>query len=78
MGEVVDGERQSYAIKGSAYFRKAFFGKYAELLLLISDISDEALARMRLGGHHPLKVFNAYKRAIEHRCSPDRHSGTHG
>ena len=70
MGEVVDGERQSYAIKGGAYIRESFFGKYPELLQLVADISDDALARMRLGGHDPQKVYNAYKRAIEHRGAP--------
>jgi len=70
MGEVVDGERQSFAIKGGAYIRKAFFGKYPELLKLVADISDDELARLRLGGHDPQKVYNAYRRAVDHRGSP--------
>jgi pyruvate dehydrogenase E1 component len=70
MGELVDGERQSLTIKGGAYIRKVFFGKYPELLKLVSDISDEELARLRLGGHDPQKVYNAYSRAVEHRGSP--------
>jgi len=70
MGEVVDGERQSFAIKGGAYIRKAFFGKYPELLKLVADISDDQLARLRLGGHDPQKVYNAYRRAVNHRGSP--------
>jgi pyruvate dehydrogenase E1 component len=70
MGEVVDGERQSFAIKGGAYIRKAFFGKHPELLKLVADISDDDLARLRLGGHDPQKVYNAYKRAVNHRGSP--------
>src|SRR6266852_6202028 len=70
MGELVDGERQSFAIKGGAYIREAFFGKHPELLKLVADISDDDLARMRLGGHDPQKVYNAYKRAVEHRGSP--------
>src|SRR6058998_3885888 len=64
MGEVVDGERQSFAIKGGAYIRKAFFGKHSELLKLVADISDADLARLRLGGHDPQKVYNAYRRAV--------------
>src|SRR6266567_2846303 len=70
MGEVVDGERQSFAIKGGAYIGKAFFGKYPELLKLVADISDDELARLRLGGHDPQKVYNAYRRAVDHRGSP--------
>ncbi|MFB3916052.1 MAG: pyruvate dehydrogenase (acetyl-transferring), homodimeric type [Terriglobales bacterium] len=70
MGEVVDGERQNYRIKGGAYIRQHFFGKYPELLKLVADMSDEELERLRLGGHDPQKVFNAYKRAVEHQGGP--------
>ena len=70
MGELVDGERQSLTIKGGAYIRKEFFGKDPELLKLVNEISDDDLARMRLGGHDPQKVYNAYRRAVEHRGSP--------
>src|SRR5205823_7618406 len=41
-------ERQSFAIKGGAYIRTAFFGKYPELLKLVADISDDELARLHL------------------------------
>ncbi len=70
MEEDVDGERQNFIVKGGAYIRKAFFGKYPELLKLVADMSDDALARLRLGGHDPLKIFNAYKRAVEYKGGP--------
>src|SRR6478609_8098612 len=41
MGEVVDGEFQTYVTKDGAYVRKHFFGKYPELLDLVSHLSDE-------------------------------------
>src|SRR5271154_6066383 len=56
--------------KGGAYVRKEFFGKYPELLELVSDMTDEQLARLHRGGHDPVKVYNAYKRAVEHRGGP--------
>jgi len=70
LGEAVDGEYQTYKVKGGAYIRKEFFGKYPELLEMVSDMSDEELHRLTRGGHDPVKVYNAYKRAVEHEGSP--------
>jgi pyruvate dehydrogenase E1 component len=70
MEECVDGEYQAFKAKGGAYVRKEFFGKYPELLKLVEHLSDDELARLRRGGHDPLKVYNAYIRATEHRGSP--------
>ena len=33
-------------------------------------MSDDELARLHRGGHDPQKVYNAYKRAIEHKGGP--------
>ena len=70
MGEVVDGEFQTYVTKDGAYFREHFFGKYPELLELVSHLSDEELFRMHRGGHDPRKVYNAYKAAVETTGKP--------
>jgi pyruvate dehydrogenase E1 component len=70
MHECVDGEYQAFKARGGAYVRKEFFGKYPETLALVEHLSDEDLARLRRGGHDPVKVFNAYKRAIENTGSP--------
>ena len=70
MNECVDGEYQNYAARGGAYVRKEFFGKYPELLELVKDHSDDELVSLRRGGHDPQKVFNAYKRAVEHTGTP--------
>jgi pyruvate dehydrogenase E1 component len=45
-----------------AYIREHFFGKYPELLDLVSGISDEQIRKLRRGGHDPAKVYAAYKR----------------
>src|SRR5258705_4678567 len=37
---------------------------------MVEHLSDEQLARMRLGGHDPIKVHAAYKAAIEHEGAP--------
>ncbi|HPT25979.1 MAG TPA: pyruvate dehydrogenase (acetyl-transferring), homodimeric type, partial [Bryobacteraceae bacterium] len=70
MHECVDGEYQNYKAKGGAYVRQEFFGKYPELRELVSDMTDEQLASLPRGGHDPVKVYNAYKRAVEHKGSP--------
>ncbi len=70
MNEVVDGEYQTYITKDGAYIRKNFFGKYPELLDLVSHLSDEELWKMRRGGHDPKKVYNAYKQAVEFEGGP--------
>jgi pyruvate dehydrogenase E1 component len=70
MHECVDGEYQNYKARGGAYVRQEFFGKYPELLELVKDMTDEELASLPRGGHDPVKVFNAYRRAFEHTGSP--------
>ncbi len=70
LGEVVDGEYQAYKVKGGEYIRREFFGKHPELRDMVADMSDEELHRLTRGGHDPQKVYNAYKRAVEHEGGP--------
>ncbi len=70
MEECVDGDYQSMKVKGGPYIRDYFFGKYPQLRELVADKSDEELSKLRLGGHDPQKVYNAYKCAVEHRGAP--------
>jgi pyruvate dehydrogenase E1 component len=70
MEECVDGDFQAYKAKGGAYLREHFFGKYPELLKLVEDKTDEQLAELHRGGHDPQKIYNAYKRALEHKNGP--------
>jgi pyruvate dehydrogenase E1 component len=70
MGEVVDGEFQTYVTRDGAFIRQHFFGKYPELLDLVSHLSDDDLVRLKRGGHDPRKVYNAYKEAVETQDRP--------
>ena len=70
MEECVDGDFQTYKAKDGAYLRKHFFGEYPELLELVKDYTDDQLIHLHRGGHDPVKVYNAYKRAIEHKGGP--------
>src|SRR5688500_5788885 len=37
---------------------------------MVKHLSDDQLKRLRLGGHDPVKVYNAYKRAMETKGQP--------
>ena len=65
MNNTVDGEYQNYKAKGGAYTRKHFFGKHPEALKLVEDMTDQEIEDLNRGGHDPLKVFNAYRKAYE-------------
>src|SRR5579864_583678 len=70
MHECVDGEYQAFCANDGAYMRKEFFGKYPELLKLVEHMTDKQIWDMKRGGHDPVKVFNAYKRAVETKDRP--------
>jgi pyruvate dehydrogenase E1 component len=70
MGEVVDGQYQKYAVESGAYVRQHFWGVDPRLLDMVKHLSDDQLTKLRLGGHDPLKVYNAYKTAVEHKGAP--------
>jgi len=70
MMEVVDGEYQTYKSKDGAYVRKYFFGKYPELLDMVSDMSDSDIWHLTRGGNDMPKVYTAYKAAVEHKGQP--------
>jgi pyruvate dehydrogenase E1 component len=70
MGEVVDGQYQKYAVESGAYLREHFWGADPRLLDMVRHLSDEQLKRLTLGGHDPLKVYNAYKAAVEFNGAP--------
>jgi pyruvate dehydrogenase E1 component len=70
MEECVDGEYQAFKARDGAYVRKEFFGKYPELLEMVSGMTDEEIWQLRRGGHDPLKVYAAYSAAVSHRGQP--------
>ena len=70
MEEAVDGEYQAFKAKGGAYTREFFFGKYPELLKMVSNLSDKDIWRLNRGGHDPHKVYAAYAEAVKHTGQP--------
>ena len=70
MQEVPDGQYQLYSVSDGEFIRKDFFGKYPELEHMVAHYSGEQIRKLRRGGHDPLKVYSAYKRAVENTGSP--------
>ncbi len=70
MNETVDGEYQNYKANGGAYTREHFFGKYPELKEMVANMSDDDIWRLNRGGHDPVKVYAAYKKASETQGRP--------
>jgi pyruvate dehydrogenase E1 component len=68
MGEIVDGQYQKYAVESGAYVREHFWGADPRLLEMVKHLSDDQLKKMTLGGHDPIKVYNAYKAAMSTRA----------
>ncbi|MFE7985213.1 pyruvate dehydrogenase (acetyl-transferring), homodimeric type [Streptomyces cellulosae] len=72
LGEVPDAQLQTYAARDAAYVRKHFFTGDS-LSGVAAGLDDAALTELfgaARGGHEPLKVYAAYRRAVEHRGAP--------
>ena len=69
-GEIVDGQYQKYAVESGAYLREHFFGADPRLLDMVRHLSDDQLKKLRLGGHDPEKVYNAYLAATRAKGAP--------
>src|SRR4030095_6704061 len=50
--------------------REHYFVADPRLLEMVKHLSDEQLKKLRLGGHDPVKVYNAYKAALETTGQP--------
>ena len=70
MEEAVDGEYQAFKARDGAYVRENFFGKYAALKEMVSNMTDEDIWRLNRGGHDPHKIYAAYAAAVEHAGQP--------
>jgi pyruvate dehydrogenase E1 component len=68
--ETVDGEFQTYAATDGRFNREHFFNKYPELRQIIEHMSDTDIDRLRRGGHDPVKIYAAYRAAMQHAGQP--------
>ncbi|GGP66448.1 pyruvate dehydrogenase E1 component [Streptomyces variabilis] len=72
LGEVPDAQLQTYAARDAAYVREHFFTGDT-LSGVAAGLDDAALTGLfgaSRGGHEPLKVYAAYRSAVEHRGAP--------
>ncbi len=63
ISEQEDSERRG------AYIRVQFFNS-PELKALVEHLSNVQISALKRGGHDPLKVYAAYKTAVEHKGQP--------
>ena len=70
MEETVDGEYQNFKQKGGAHTREKFFNKYPETAKLVENMSDNEIWELNRGGHDPVKVYAAYKKAQDTKGVP--------
>lgn len=60
---------QEEAERRGAFIREHFYNS-PELKSLVEHLSDSKLAALKRGGHDPLKVYAAYKTAVDHKGQP--------
>ena len=70
MNSTVDGEFQRFAVEGGAYIREHFFGPDPRLRKLVEHLTDDELTQLNRGGHDYLKLYAAYKAAVEETERP--------
>ena len=70
MNTTVDGEFQKYVVESGDYIRQRFFGPDPRLKELVEHLDDDALKKLRRGGHDYRKVFAAYASAVELKDAP--------
>jgi pyruvate dehydrogenase E1 component len=70
LNKTLDGQFQKYAASDTQYFREHFFGQHEKLINLAKDLSDEDVRNLRPGGHDPVKIYQAYKAAVENEEGP--------
>ncbi|KAB1653440.1 pyruvate dehydrogenase (acetyl-transferring), homodimeric type [Pseudoclavibacter chungangensis] len=70
MNVTPDGDFQTYKAENGGFVRENFFGRDPKALELVKDYTDEQIWGLKRGGHDYLKVYAAYKAAIEHKGQP--------
>jgi pyruvate dehydrogenase E1 component len=70
MTECVDGDYQTFKSRDGKFVRDEFFGRYPETAALVAGWSDDEIWALQRGGHDSIKVYAAYKSAVENRGRP--------
>ncbi|UII25749.1 hypothetical protein LVD15_20935 [Fulvivirga maritima] len=70
LAETPDGELQKWSIASGSQLREELFGQSESLQQLAAEYSDDQLERLGKGGHDLVKIYNAYKKAVEYKDGP--------
>ena len=70
MNETVDGDYQTFKAESGAFVRENFFNKDPRTAALVADYTDDQIWKLKRGGHDYLKLYAAYKAAMEHTGQP--------
>lgn len=65
LSELNDGQFHTIKAHGGAECRRVVFSGDEDLEALAKDMSDDDIQALRRGGHDPLKIYAAYKKATE-------------
>jgi pyruvate dehydrogenase E1 component len=66
----VDGDYQKFTVESGDYIRRWFLERDPELKPLLDTVTDEQLRKIKRGGHDPIKVYAAYKKAVDTEGRP--------
>ncbi len=70
MEQAVDGDYQSYQVRGGAFTREHFFGAHPELQEMVANLTDHDIWHLDRGGHDPQKIYAAYAAAVRTEGQP--------
>ena len=70
MNNTLDGDFQTLRASNGAYLREHFFNKDPRTKTLVEHMTDDELWALQRGGHDYIKVYSAYKAAMEHKGQP--------
>lgn len=70
MNNTLDGDFQTLRASNGAYLREHFFNKDPRTKALVEHMTDDELWALQRGGHDYIKVYSAYKAAMEHKGQP--------
>ncbi|MCB0897511.1 MAG: pyruvate dehydrogenase (acetyl-transferring), homodimeric type [Actinobacteria bacterium] len=70
MNETVDGDYQTFKGESGQYVRENFFNKDPQVAAMVKDYTDDQIWKLKRGGHDYLKLYAAYKSALEHKGQP--------
>ena len=70
MNETVDGDYQTFKGESGLYVRENFFNKDPRVAAMVKDYTDDQIWKLKRGGHDYLKLYAAYKSAMEHKGQP--------